>query len=49
LDTYTQIPPGRPAALVGSSGLLEIAANRDSAAEILKLNEGALVTLKIAN
>jgi S-adenosyl-L-methionine hydrolase (adenosine-forming) len=40
-NTYDEIPAGKCAALVGSSGLLEIAANRKSAAEILNLSPGA--------
>jgi S-adenosylmethionine hydrolase len=48
LDTYAQIPVSQTAALVGSSGLLEIAANRERAVGILNLAEGAPVTLKLS-
>lgn len=43
--TFAEIPEGACAALVGSTGLLEIAANRASAAEILGLPPGAPVSL----
>ena len=43
VDTFGLIPPGEIAMLIGSSGLLEIAANRGSAAELLHLAEGAEV------
>jgi S-adenosylmethionine hydrolase len=44
-DTFADIPAGACGVLVGSSGLLEIAANKENAAEILGLSEGDLVTL----
>jgi S-adenosylmethionine hydrolase len=45
VETFGQIPPGEVAVLVGSSGLLEIAANRLSAAEMLRLEAGTLIRL----
>jgi hypothetical protein len=45
VNTFAEIPSGTCAALIGSSGLMEIAANRNSAAEILGLSEGELLTL----
>jgi S-adenosyl-L-methionine hydrolase (adenosine-forming) len=44
-SSYEEIPPGKCAVVVGSSSLLEIAANRKSAAEILKLSPGAPLTI----
>jgi len=44
-STFAQIPEGACAALVGSSGLIEIAANRQSAANLLNLHGGEPVTL----
>jgi S-adenosylmethionine hydrolase len=38
--TFGEIPDGQCAAVIGSSGLLEIAANRQSASEILNLHAG---------
>lgn len=45
-DTFAHIPPGKCAALIGSTGLLEIAANRQSAAEILGLKRGMAVSIQ---
>jgi S-adenosyl-L-methionine hydrolase (adenosine-forming) len=45
LSSYEEIPPGKCAVLIGSSSLLEIAANRKSAAEIKKLSPGAPLTI----
>lgn len=45
VDTFAHIPPGECAALVGSTGLLEIAANGQSAAALLGLKRGAVVEL----
>jgi hypothetical protein len=39
-NTYADVPPGQPLALIGSSGLLEIAVRDASAAEILNLRIG---------
>ena len=46
VGTFADIRPGECAVLVGSSGLLEIAANRSRAVEILGLSEGDLITLR---
>lgn len=45
VNTFGDIPTGQCAALVGSSGLIEIASNRSSAAELLKLSGGDPVQL----
>jgi S-adenosylmethionine hydrolase len=44
VDTFVDIPDGDCAMLVGSSGLVEIAANRSRASELLKLSSGDPVT-----
>ncbi len=44
-STFAEIPEGQCAALIGSSGLIEIAANRQSAAKRLNLQGGETVTL----
>jgi S-adenosyl-L-methionine hydrolase (adenosine-forming) len=44
--TFADVPANSCAAIVGSSGLVEIVANRQSAAEILSLENGELVTIK---
>lgn len=44
--TYWDVPPGKPLALIGSSGLLEIAVRDGSAAELLKVKVGDEVTIK---
>ena len=44
--TYGDVPPGRPLALIGSSGLLEIAARDADAARQLKLRVGDEVVLE---
>ncbi len=46
VQTFAEIPTGRCAILVGSSGLIEIVANRQSAANLLNLEGGELVTLR---
>lgn len=43
--TFADIPSGKCGVLVGSSGLLEIVANRSNAAEALGLSDGDLVNL----
>ena len=43
--TFADIPAGKCGILVGSSGLIEIAANRMNAAELLKLKTGDHITL----
>jgi S-adenosyl-L-methionine hydrolase (adenosine-forming) len=45
-ETFGAIPDGSVAILVGSSGLLEIAANRSSAFKILNLPERTIITLE---
>jgi S-adenosylmethionine hydrolase len=44
--TYWDVAPGKPLALVGSSGLLEIAVRDGSAAQQLKLKVGDEVVLQ---
>jgi S-adenosylmethionine hydrolase len=44
--TYHDVAPGKPLALIGSSGLLEIAVRDGSAAEKLKIKVGDEVTIK---
>ena len=46
VSTFAEIQPDDCAVLVGSSGLMEIAANRSRAVEILGLSEGDLITLR---
>ena len=46
-STYGEIPEGVCAMILGSSGLLEIAANRQSAVKLLNLNTGDPVTLEL--
>lgn len=46
VETFGQVPAGDCAFLVGSSGLIEIVANRTSAQENLGLQRGDTVTLK---
>lgn len=43
---YQAVAPGRPVALIGSSGLLEIAINGGSAAKTLGLREGTKVRVR---
>ncbi len=45
--SYSAIPPGETALVAGSSGFLEIAANRDSAAQLLGLSLSARVELTV--
>lgn len=47
VNTFADIGEGKCAALVGSSGLLEIASNKASATQILNLSESDPITLKI--
>jgi hypothetical protein len=44
-DTYADVPPGRPVALVNSDGLVEIAVNQGSAAAALGVERGARVII----
>ena len=46
VKTFAEVPPGKCAAILGSSGLLEIVANRQSAANLLNLRPDELVTLQ---
>jgi S-adenosylmethionine hydrolase len=45
VDTYSDITPGECGILVGSTGLLEIAAYKKSAQEFTQLSLGDPVTL----
>lgn len=44
--TFADITPGECAVILGSSGLLEIVSNRQSAANLLNLHPGKFVTLR---
>ena len=44
--TYSQVEPGRPLALVGSTGYLEISVNGGSAAESMGLGPGTAVSVE---
>ncbi len=46
--TYADVAEGEPCALMGSSGRLEIAVHRDSAARLLGAPRGAPVRLRVA-
>ena len=46
--TYSDVAVGQPLALIGSSGRLEIAVHRGSAARVLGAGEGAVVRLRRA-
>lgn len=46
VNTFAEAPTGECAALIGSSGLIEIVANHKSAAELLQLRDGALLEFK---
>jgi hypothetical protein len=45
VDTFADMPNGECGFLVGSSGLIEIIANRNNAGELLNINSGAHLTL----
>lgn len=45
VDTFAELPDGECGFLVGSSGLIEIVANRKNAGELLNINSGAQLTL----
>jgi len=45
VSTFSDIPPGSCAGLIGSCGLLEIVANQSSAAALLKASIGDVITL----
>ncbi len=44
--TYHDVAPGKPLALIGSSGLLEVAVRDGAAAERLKIKVGDSVSLQ---
>jgi S-adenosylmethionine hydrolase len=44
--TYADVAPGEPVALVGSSGLIEIAVRDGNAATTLGLQRGSVVRLR---
>ncbi len=44
--TYQDVPPGRPLALFGSTGMLEIAVNRGSAQVALSLRPGDAISIR---
>lgn len=44
--TYADVPPGQPCALVGSSGLLEVAVNMGDASRLLGAGRGAPVRVR---
>ncbi len=46
VKTFAEIPPDECAVLIGSSGLLEIVANRQSAANLLNLHPDEPITLR---
>ncbi len=46
VNAYAEIPPDECAFLLGSSGLIEIVSNRESAEQILDISSGDTVTLK---
>src|SRR5690606_24207545 len=48
-DTYGDVPPGEPVALVGSSGFLEIGVRDGDAAALLDLRKGSRVSLVYAD
>jgi S-adenosylmethionine hydrolase len=45
-ETFGEIPKGNCAALIGSSGLIELASNQASAADLLKLQSGEHIYLQ---
>lgn len=46
---YAAVPPGSAVAVLGSSGLLEIAVNGGSASKRLRLKRGSKVTIRLLN
>jgi hypothetical protein len=48
-ESYGAVPEGKPVAVLGSTGRLEIALNRGSAAEALGIRVGDRVTIRRAN
>ncbi|HEY1865710.1 MAG TPA: SAM hydroxide adenosyltransferase, partial [Candidatus Acidoferrales bacterium] len=47
-QSFSQGAPGVPAALIGSSGFLEVAVNKGNAARVLGANRGAEVVLELS-
>ena len=45
VDTFADLQDNDCGFLVGSSGLIEIVANRNNAGKLLRLNSGAQITL----
>jgi hypothetical protein len=45
VSTFAELDPGKCGMLVGSTGLIEIIANQTSAADLLGLNPGEIITL----
>jgi len=45
--TFSEVPDGEPVALIGSSGMLEIAINKGNAEQMLGIEKGAPVSLVI--
>jgi S-adenosylmethionine hydrolase len=45
VNTFADLPEGKCGVLVGSSGLFEIIANRQKAADLLDIKPGQIVTL----
>ena len=48
VETFAQAEGNEPVALIGSSGFIEIAVNKGSAARVLGVNRGAEVVLKLS-
>ena len=48
VDNFQQIPDGMCAVIIGSSGLLEIVANKQDAASMLDLADGVIINLLIS-
>lgn len=44
-ESYSEVPDGEPVAIIGSSGMLEIAINKGNAEEMLGIEKGAPVSL----
>jgi hypothetical protein len=46
--TYGDVPPGTPVAIIGSSGLIEVAVRDGNAARQLSLTRGSVVSFRAA-
>lgn len=44
-ETYAEVEPGEPLAVIGSSGHLEVCVNRGNAADLLSLHRGSAINL----